>query len=149
MPGVEKDCKNAFSAVLRGAAEKAGTGRGRVRLVTIANLLDGMPAEEAAEAVGSHSREVEKWLHEFMRAGLKAMRDRRGQLRPRRLSVAEDRAVERLLVEKRDCTVPELCAFVLKRFGVTYSASGMKYHVEKCLGFRWRHGRVVRRRRSL
>jgi transposase len=90
---------------------------------------------------------VKHWIKRLVREGLKGVRDKRERGQPRRLSPTQDGEILRLLIDDGDCSVPELCAFVAKRFGVRYSASGMKYHVEKCLGFRWLDGRAVRRRR--
>ena len=61
---------------LRKGARTAGDSRASVRMLMIANLLDGMEREDAARAVGLGRQASYDWLHRYEEEGVSGLYDR-------------------------------------------------------------------------
>lgn len=67
---------------LRHLARGERAGRLRVRLLALANALDGLPREEAVRLAGMTGQTLGDWVHRYNEAGVEGLRDRRHPGRP-------------------------------------------------------------------
>ena len=82
----------AEAAELRARARCEPNPRTRVRLLGVANALDGMPIAAAAGAVGVGRSTLYDWLGRYRHGGTDGLRDRPKSGRPRLLAPEQDAA---------------------------------------------------------
>ncbi|MBD0274959.1 MAG: helix-turn-helix domain-containing protein [Acetobacteraceae bacterium] len=82
----------AEAAELRARARREPNPRTRVRLLGVANALDGMPIAAAAGAVGVGRSTLYDWLGRYRHEGTDGLRDRPKSGRPRLLAPEQDAA---------------------------------------------------------
>jgi transposase len=121
------------AAELRRLARREGDGRVSARLLALANALDGLPREKAAELAGMTGQTLGDWLHRYNAEGVEGLRDRPRPGRPCALDEGRQAALKALILkgpklERDGCVawrVRDLCGLVERRFGVRYGESGM------------------------
>ena len=82
----------AEATELRARARREPDPRTRVRLLGVANALDGMPLDAAAGAVGVGRSTLYDWLGRYRHEGTDGLRDRPKSGRPRLLAPEQDAA---------------------------------------------------------
>lgn len=121
------------AAELRLEARAAGNGRESVRLLLIANLLDGMEREEAAAAVGLSAVRSYEWVHRYEEEGVAGLRDRPRRGRRPRLDEARAQAFKARIVAGADLERDGVVAFrgldaqriLREEFGVEHCLSSV------------------------
>src|SRR5215218_47308 len=121
------------AAELRGPARREHDGRVGARLRALANALDGLPRERAAELAGMTGQTLGDWVHRYNAEGVAGLRDRPRPGRPGALDERRQAALKDLILrgprlERDGCVasrVGDLCALAERRFGVRYGESGM------------------------
>jgi len=136
------------SAELRHAARREADSRVACRLLAIANALDGMSRERAAEQTGMDRQALRDWVIRYNAEGIEGLHDRPRSGRPPFLGEGE-MAVFRAMVLRgpnieRDglssWTAKDLCLLVERRFGVQYQENGMLKLLHS-LGLSWQKTR--------
>ncbi len=120
-------------AELRRLARREQDGRVGARLLALANALDGLPRERAAELAGMTGQTLGDWVHRYNAEGVAGLRDRPRPGRPCALDEGRQAALKALILrgprlERDGCVawrIRDLCALAERRFGVRYGASGM------------------------
>jgi len=120
-------------AELRTLARRERDGRVGARLLALANALDGMSRQAAARAAGMDRQALRDWVHRYNAGGVAGLRDRPRAGRPCRLDEGRQAALKALVLRgpklARDGCVAwrarDLCDLVERRFGVSYSETGM------------------------
>ena len=138
------------AAELRRLARRERDGRVSARLLALANALDGLPREEAAELAGMTGQTLGDWVHRYTAEGVEGLRDRPRPGRPCALDEGRQAALKALVLkgpklERDGCAawrVRDLCAPVERRFGVRYGESGMLRLVRR-LDLSWQKARPV------
>lgn len=106
-------------------AEKRAEAKPRLHLLWL--VRQGKQIKEAAKLIGVNTRTAQDWVNWYREGGVQAViKHRRGGYgQPRRLTPEQ----ETLLVEKARedgfISAPDAARFVLEKFGVTYTNSGM------------------------
>ena len=121
------------AAELRRLARGETDGRVAMRLVAIANALDGMSRREAAELAGMDRQTLCDWVIRYNAEGVDGLRDRQRPGRPPFLTRWQRNVLKRLILQgprpERDGVsawrVSDICQLVERRFGVTYQEGGM------------------------
>jgi transposase len=129
-------------AELRRLARREHNGRVGARLLALANALDGLPRERAAELAGMTGQTLGDWVHRYNAEGVAGLRDRPRTGRPCALDEGRQAALKALILrgprlEHDGCVawrIRDLCALA-ERFhgqtladpmeGVRYGWSGM------------------------
>ncbi len=125
------DRRDLSAAELRKRARTAGDSRASVRMLMIANLLDGMEREDAARAVGLGRQASYDWLHRYEEEGVSGLYDRPRSGRPRTVDEATAQALRARVVEGADIDRDGVVAFrgadahriLAEEFGVEQSMS--------------------------
>lgn len=125
--------KERTPAELRALARRERDGRGASRLLALANALEGMSRAEAARLAGMDRQTLRDWVHRYNQEGIAGLKDRFRSGRPPRLDEGQQAALRALVLRgpdlKRDGCVAwrlrDLCPLVERRFGVSYSETGM------------------------
>jgi transposase len=120
-------------AELRRLARREHDGRVGARLLALANALDGLPRERAAELAGMTGQTLGDWVHRYNAEGVAGLRDRPRPGRPCALDEGRQAALKALILrgprlERDGCVawrVRDLCALAERRFGVRYGEGGM------------------------
>src|SRR4051795_6599011 len=120
-------------AELRRLARREQDGRVGARLLALANALDGLPRERAAELAGISGQTLGDWVHRYNAEGVAGLRDRSRPGRPCALDEGRQAALKALILrgprlERDGCVawrIRDLCALAERRFGVRYGESGM------------------------
>lgn len=132
MPGLP--IKGELSPVeLRRLARREDDGRVGRRLLAIANALDGMNREMAAQAAAMDRQTLRDWVIRYNQGGVAALSDAWGDGRPCRLSEGQQATLRAIILAGPDPVltgvstwrVIDLCGIVQDRFGVGYSESGL------------------------
>lgn len=108
-------------------------GRVACRLLAIANALDGMSRERAAEQAGIDRQSLRNWVIRFNAEGIPGLQDRPRADRPSFLDDGELAVFRAMVLRGPDVvrdgvsswTAKDLCRLVEARFGVRYRESGM------------------------
>jgi transposase len=137
-------------AELRRLARRERDGRVGVRLLALANALDGLPREEAARLAGMTGQTLGDWVHRYNAEGVEGLRDRHRPGRPCALDEGQQAALKGLVLKGptlgRDGCVAwrarDLCELVERRFGVGYSESGIRRLLHG-LDLSWQKARPV------
>jgi transposase len=138
------------SAELRRLARRERDGRVSARLLALANALDGLPREGAARLAGMTGQPLGDWVHRYNEEGAAGLRDRPRPGRPCVLDEGRQAALRALALKgpklERDGCVAwrlrDLCRLVERRFGVTYSETGM-LRLVRSLDLSWQKARPV------
>jgi transposase len=120
-------------AALRRHARHEPNRRAALRMLAIANALDGMSRAEAARLAGMERQALRDAVVRYNAEGLAGLHDRPKPGRPQRLSEAEQAALAaRVFAEpdpERDGTAAwtraDLCAWLGERFGKTFHPSSL------------------------
>ena len=112
-------------AALRHGARHEPNRRAALRMLAIANALEGMSRAQAARAAGIERQSLRDAVLRFNAEGLAGLLDRPHGHRPEVLSEGEQAMlVPRVLVgpapergEPSSWTLPDLCRFIEERFG--------------------------------
>jgi transposase len=135
---------------LRRLARGERDGRISVRLLALANALDGLPREEAARLAGMTGQTLGDWVHRYNEEGVEGLRDRPRPGRACALDEGQQAALKALVLrgpslERCGCVAwraRDLCALVEARFGVRYHESGL-LKLLKGLDLSWQKARPV------
>src|SRR5215211_4911278 len=138
------------AAELRRLARREHDGRVGARLLALANALDGLPRERAAELAGMDRQTLRDWVHRYNAEGVAGLRDRPRPGRPCGLDEGRQAALKGLVLKgpelKRDGCVAwrarDLRELVERRFGVRYSESGVRRLLHG-LDLSWQKARPV------
>jgi transposase len=137
-------------AELRALARRERDGRVSARLLALANALDGMSRDEAAQAAGMDRQTLRDWVHRYNAEGIEGLRDRPRSGRPCALDEGQQAALKAIILKgprlERDGCVAwrarDLCDVALRRFGVRYAENGM-LRLLKSLDLSWQKARPV------
>ena len=121
------------AAELRRLARRERDGRVGVRLLALANALDGLPRERAARLAGMTGQTLGDRGRRHNEEGLAGLRDRPRPGRPCALDEGRQAALKALVLKGprpgRDGRVAwrirDLCVLVERRLGVRHGESGM------------------------
>ena len=135
-------------AELRALARRERDGRVSARLLALANALDGMSRDEAAQAAGMDRQTLRDWVHRYNAEGIEGLRDRPRSGRPCALDEGRQATLKALVLkgpklERDGCAAwraRDLCDVVERRFGVRYAEAGM-LRLLKSLDLSWQKAR--------
>jgi transposase len=138
------------AAELRRLARLEGDGRVACRLLALANALDGMSRERAAQQAGMDRQTLRDWVIRFNADGVGGLRDRPRSGRPPFLDEGQMAAFKAIVLRGPDperdgvssWTAKDLCGLTLERFGMSYSENGM-LDLLHGLGLSWQKTRPV------
>jgi transposase len=137
-------------AELRRIARLERDGRVTARLLALANALEGLPRERAAQLAGMTGQTLGDWVHRYNSEGLEGLKDRPRCGRPCALDEGQQATLKALVLKgpKREgdgCVawrVRGLCALAKRRFGTAYSETGM-LRLLHSLDLSWQKARPV------
>lgn len=118
---------------LRRRARREADRAAAMRMLAIANALEGMSRAEAARLAGMERQALRDAVVRYNAEGLAGLHDRPRPGAPRRLDGAREEALRRLVLDGPDVeatglsawTLPDLCREVEARWGVAYHPSHM------------------------
>jgi len=115
---------------LRGLARKEDDRRAAMRMLAIANELDGYERAEAAQLAGMSDQALRDAIKRLNAEGLEGLHDRRRAGRPRRLTAEQEADVKAAVLAGPDIEKDGLSAFTLNdiRFLIA-ERHGVDYHV--------------------
>ena len=142
--------KERTPAELRALARRERDGRVSSRLLALANALDGMRRDEAAQAAGMDRQTLRDWVHRYNAEGVAGLRDRPRPGRPCGLDEGQQAALKALILRGPDLArdgcvawrARDLRGLAERRFGVRYSESGIR-RVLHGLDLSWQKARPV------
>ena len=140
---------------LRRLARKEPRRRTALRMLAIANALEGMSRAEAARAVGIERQALRDAVARFNAEGLAGLIDRPYGRRPERLGEGERAELVAHVLrgpdpergEPSSWTLPDLCRFIEERFGKTMRPQSMSRVVRR-LGLSRQKARPVHPKRD-
>ena len=120
-------------ADLRRRAAREGDRRAALRLLAIANALEGMPRAEAARLAGMERQALRDAVRRFNAEGPEGLHDKPRPGRPERLSAGQQAALKAHILRgprpERDGVsafrLVDLCEHVEQAYGVRYSVWGL------------------------
>ncbi|KTS37689.1 transposase [Methylobacterium indicum] len=129
----------ATATELRQQAKREPRRRTALRLLAVANALDGMSRAEAARAAGLERQALCDAVKRFNAEGLAGLIDRPPGRRPERLSEGEQAVLVHHILRGSDpdrgepasWTLPDLCRFIEARFGKTMLPQSMSRLVRR------------------
>jgi transposase len=121
------------SAELRQRASRERDRRASLRLLALANALDGMTRAEAARLAGMERQALHDAVLRFNAEGPEGLQDRPRRGRPERLSEGQQAALKAHILRGPDperdgvsaWRLIDLCDHVERRYGVRYSIWGL------------------------
>ena len=127
---------------LRSKARSEPVRRAAVRMLAIANALDGMSFTEAARVVGIEPQALGDAVKRYNTEGVDGLYDRDKPGRPRKLDASQEKALAEIVVAGPDAdkdgisayTLDDLCAIAAQRFKTKYHPTGMSKVIAR-LGF--------------
>src|SRR5690606_2822693 len=115
---------------LRAAARKEDNRRAALRLMAIANELDGYDREEAARLAGMSDQALRDAIKRFNAEGVAGLYDRPRSGRPRRLTPEQESAVADAVLAGPDIEKDGLSAFTLEDIRkLIEERYGARYHI--------------------
>lgn len=99
---------------LRALARKETNRRASLRMLAIANELDGYDRDEAARLAGMSDQALRDAIKRFNAEGLAGLYDRPRSGRPRHLDAAQDAEIEAAILEGPDIEKDGLSSFTLE-----------------------------------
>src|ERR671917_1459634 len=135
-------------ADLRRRAAREGDRRAALRLLAIANALEGMPRAEAARLAGMERQALRDAVLRYNAEGLAGLHDRPRSGRRPRLNEEQRAALRQLVLDGPEVeatgvsawTLAELCREVEGRWGVSYHPGHMGKLMRR-LGLSWQKAR--------
>ena len=117
--------RDRSSAVLRKLVKGESNGRVARRILAIANALDGMSREAAAQSAGMDRQTLRDWVIRYNEQGIEGLHDRWGDGRPPTFTREEQAELMRIVLAGPDPETSGLSAYTLedlagiceKRFG--------------------------------
>jgi putative transposase len=127
------------AADLRRMAKQQGSQRTTLRLLAIANALDGMSRAQAARVAGIERQSLCDAIKRFNAEGIAGLADRPKGHRRERLSDAEQAILINSILRGPDpdrgepsaWTLPDLCRFIEERFAKTMCPQSMSRVVRR------------------
>ena len=121
-------CTNLSSDKLRVLARKETNRRTAMRMLAIANELDGYDREEAARLAGMSDQALRDAIKRLNTDGIDGLYDRPRSGRPRRLNAEQEQEIKSAVLDGPDIENEGLSAFTLEdirkmieeRFGTSY-----------------------------
>jgi transposase len=118
---------------LRRQARRESDGRVSVRLIAIANALDGMDRASAARLAGMERQTLRDWVHRYNTEGIAGRCDRPKPGRTPKLREGQMASLKAVVLAGPDPAadkigrwrVVDLCRYVEQRWEVRYSETGM------------------------
>ena len=131
------------SEQLRRKARAQSDARVRIRLLAIANVLDGMSRGEAAQSVGLSRNALHHWINRYNREGLEGLSDRPRCGRPTNLEAQKAERFKQRVVAGADLGRDGIVSFrgwklqeiLRQEFDAEYALSSV-YHVLSRLNLR-------------
>jgi transposase len=119
---------NLSADELRALARKEGDRRAAMRMLAIANELDGYERAEAARLAGMSDQALRDAVKRLNAEGIDGLYDRRRSGRPRRLNAEQEADVKAAVLAGPDVekdglsayTLEDICRLIEKRHGVRY-----------------------------
>lgn len=150
MPGPLPIRAEHSAAELRRLARHERHGRVSTRLLALANALEGMPRERAAQLAGMTGQTLGDWVHRYNEEGLAGLEDRPRSGRPCGLDEGRQAALKALILKGPKLEhdgfiawrIRDLCRLAEQRFGVAYSESGMLSLIKR-LELSWQKARPI------
>ena len=90
--------KDRTSAVLRKLVKGESNGRVARRILAIANALDGMSREAAAQSAGMDRQTLRDWVIRYNEQGIEGLHDRWGDGRPPTFTREEQAELMRIVL---------------------------------------------------
>jgi transposase len=115
---------------LRALARKEGDRRAAMRMLAIANELDGYERDEAARFAGMSDQALRDAIKRLNAEGLDGLYDRPRSGRPRRLTAEQEAEVKAVVLAGPDIEKDGLSAFTLEDIcRLIEERHGVRYHV--------------------
>lgn len=115
---------------LRALARKEGDRRAAMRMLAIANELDGYERAEAARLAGMSDQALRDAIKRLNAEGLDGLYDRPRSGRPRRLNAEQEAEVKAAVLAGPEIEKDGLSAFTLEDIRLLIEAEhGVRYHV--------------------
>jgi transposase len=123
-PGIEVR-RDISAVILRKKARSEKDGRVVSRLFGIANILDGMDRDTAAQQAGMTRQTLRDWVRHYNAQGIEGLRDRPKGHAKRALTPEQEKKLEAIIEQTPEGTLirwrrVDLKAVIEKEFGVTY-----------------------------
>jgi transposase len=117
---------------LRAAARTEDDRRAALRMLAIANELDGCERTEAARLAGMSDQALRDAIKRLNAEGIDGLYDRPRSGRPRRLSAKQEAEVKAAVLAGPDIEKDGLCAFTLNDILLLIAERyGVRYHVNR------------------
>jgi transposase len=131
--------RDRTSAVLRKLVKGESNGRVARRILAIANALDGMSREAAAQSAGMDRQTLRDWVIRYNRHGIEGLHDRWGDGRPPTFTREEQAKLMRIVLAGPDPETSGLSAYTLEDLaGICETRFGKRMHP-------WSLGRLLKR----
>jgi putative transposase len=131
--------KDRTSAVLRKLVKGESNGRVARRMLAIANALDGMSREAAAQSAGMDRQTLRDWVIRYNEHGVEGLQDRWGDGRPPTFTAEEQAELMRIVLAGPDPETSGLSAYTLEDLaGICEKRFGKRMHP-------WSLGRLLKR----
>jgi transposase len=115
---------------LRGLARKEDNRRATMRMLAIANELDGYEREEAARLAGMSDQALRDAIKRLNAEGIDGLYDRPRSGRPRRLDAEQEASIKADVLKGPDIEVDGLSSFTLEDIRRMIAAKhGAEYHI--------------------
>ena len=137
--GALKIRRDRTSAVLRKLVKGESNGRVARRILAIANALDGMSREAAAQSAGMDRQTLRDWVIRYNEQGIEGLHDRWGDGRPPTFTREEQAELMRIVLAGPDPETSGLSAYTLEDLaGICEKRFGKRMHP-------WSLGRLLKR----
>ena len=137
--GALKIRRDRTSAVLRKLVKGESNGRVARRILAIANALDGMSREAAAQSAGMDRQTLRDWVIRYNEQGIEGLYDRWGDGRPPTFTREEQAELMRIVLAGPDPGTSGLSAYTLEDLaGICEKRFGKRMHP-------WSFGRLLKR----
>ena len=131
--------RDRTSAVLRKLVKGESNGRVARRILAIANALDGMSREAAAQSAGMDRQTLRDWVIRYNEQGIEGLHDRWGDGRPPTFTREEQAELMRIVLAGPDPETSGLSAYTLEDLaGICEKRFGKRMHP-------WSLGRLLKR----
>jgi transposase len=131
--------RDRTSTVLRKLVKGESNGRVARRILAIANALDGMSREAAAQSAGMDRQTLRDWVIRYNEHGIEGLHDRWGDGRPPTFTRKEQAELMRIVLAGPDPETSGLSAYTLEDLaGICEKRFGKRMHP-------WSLGRLLKR----
>jgi transposase len=135
-----RDTWNIDAKLFREMSAKEADKLVATRLLTLANIADGMGVIDAAARTKFSDATVRNWLLRFQKGGIEALRYKHKHRMPM-LNVAQINALKEIVLAQPKLSFAELATMVQIRFGASYTPSGINRLLKESFGLVRRRGR--------